>query len=344
MNWITSHQSPKPSLTAASMHEFSMLILKFLGLQLFTVVFVTTAYRWAGQHQLRDLQYALFATTILTELVIDRFFKSKIDFRRRWLDLYPEAEMPGTFHVGLLTWTPLFFIPVVAHLATTPRKPHQSIPWLYSNNRLATGFLFAANVFTLVFANTSLPSAAHVLSPSMSYVSKISSTVTNSLQSAKQMKKAAINGQKPVFGSYWQQGDLNSTKMVLGLAAYFGAIEKYQSRLPANEVESYRTSALQDLIPYFSHWNSNRSPWADISVISLVTPAALVEASMLALTDMVVSDTVASGVVTKIEAIFNKEPNSAQLMQGLRESPISKSAQTSQQSHLIQYLNRFKSE
>ncbi len=324
--------------TSAS--DFSKQIFKFLSVQLLTITVVISIYKWAGEHELRNLQYGLFFALLLVELFVFRIFKAEIDIRRRLLNLYPEAELPNQLHVGLLTWTPLFFIPVTAHLMLAHAKPQQSVPWIYRNNRFVVAFILLTQLFTVGFAALKSPQAGVLTSPSTAYIANISRTVEQSLKASQRMKKMATDGQKPAFDSYFMQGDLNSTKMILGMAAYFSAVEKYQSRIPATDNDDDKMEALKELIPYFAHWNPRRSALADISFISMLTPAALVEAALLALVDMTVADVSAAKVAAATEQYIKKQPNSAPLLAELYNTPLYKSAQASQQSRFLKYLEK----
>lgn len=332
--------TPVDCVEPTSSAEFSKLFFKFLALQLATIAAIYGAYHWAGLHLMRDVQYGVFIVAIGAELILYRAYKKNIDYRGRLMDLYPDQPLPSRMHVGVVTWTPFLFFPVMAHMMLAKKKPNQTMPWFYSNKRTPLALMIFAHFFIFGLAAFRVPKAAFVVSPTMSYMANLSNTVTQSMSAGQRMKKSMADGNKPVFDAYYMNGHLNSTKMVLGLASYFGSVQKYTPRVPASEQENFKTESFQNLISYYAQWNPQKAAFSDISFISLLSPAALVEASLLSLVDMVVSDTTAEKVTRASDDHMKKREADAKLIAALHELPMSKSAEASRQSRFLKFLNK----
>lgn len=319
---------------------FSKMFFKFMALQVATIGLIYGVYRWVGLQDMRDMQYMIFVVVVLAESFLYRYFKKYVDYRGRLKELYPEQPLPSRMHVGLVTWTPFLFFPVMAHMMLARKNPQQTMPWFY-RNQLSTLFtLFVAHFFVFGLAALRLPAAAALVSPSMSYMANLSNTVTYSLSAAERMKKSAASGQVPAFDIYFMNGELNSTKLVLGLAAYFGSVQKYSPRVPASEQENFRKASTQNLISYYAQWNPQKSVFADISFISLLTPAALVEASLITLINMVSSDVTAEKVFHASDEYMTKHEADPELLAALRGLPMAKAVEVGRQSRLLTYLKQ----
>lgn len=329
------------TIEVTSAAEFTKKFFIFFAIQIATIAALFLVYRWAGQHHLRDVQYGVFAVTLLAEIFLVRIYQKNIDYRGRLMDLYPDSPLPSRKHVGLVTWTPFLFFPVMIHMMTAQKKPNESMPWIYQNKLSPLVLMFAAHLSVFALAAFRLPKAALIVSPSMSYTANISSSITKSMESSQQMKKSVAQGNKPAFDAYYMNGDLNPTKMVLGLTTYFGSLEKYSPRVPASEQQNYKTESFQNLISYYSQWTPQKSTLSNISFISLLTPTALVEASLLALVDMTVSDISMQRVTQATDDYMTKQGAEPQLMRAFHDLPMYKSAVASQQSRFLKLFNKF---
>jgi hypothetical protein len=320
--------------------DFSKMIAQFFAIQIVTIATIYGAYHWAGLNFMRDVQYGVFIVALVAELFIYRLFKKNIDYRRRLMDLYPDQPLPSRMHLGVVTWTPFLFFPVMAHMMLARKKLNQPMPWFYRNKLSPMLALFFTHFFVFSLAAYQLPQAALFVSPSMSYMAKISSTARQSISAGQRMKKSMADGNKPAFDAYYMNGDSNGTKTVLGLVSYTGSVIKYSSRVPASEQESFQNENFQKLISFYSQWSPQKFAFSNISFISLLTPTALVEASLLALVDMVVSDTAAIKVTRASEEQMTRHQADPKLIAALKELPMSKSARAAEQSRVLQLLSQ----